>query len=82
VLLITPGDVGNFTAEARPMDVHVVLSNGSSQDLHMGDKAAPQRFDIDDGHGILRLELQIRSVYTSAQSSGLAITEVEPFNRH
>jgi hypothetical protein len=82
VLLITPGDTGNFTAEARPKDVHVVLSNGRSQDLSLEDNATPQRFDIDNAHGILRMEIHIRSVYTSAQSTAVAVTEVEPFSRH
>lgn len=81
-LLFTSGDRANYTAEARPMDVHIVTSTGNTQDLQLSDHATPQRIDVDGGRGIVRLDIQIRSVYPSAQSSLVALTEVEPFVKH
>lgn len=81
-MLFTSGSPSNFASEPRPRQLHIALSNGASQDIHLADQAAPQQVDIDHGGGVTQLEIRVVSVYPSAQGNALSLTEVEMFTRN
>jgi hypothetical protein len=81
VMLFTCGNSGDFAGTARPMQLHLVFSNGSTQDVHLADKADPQQVHVDDESNIGQIEIHVVSIYPSAQSHVLSMTEVEMFTK-
>jgi hypothetical protein len=80
-MLFTSGVPGDFTSEARPMQIHLVFSNGTAKDAHLSDKASYQQVDISGAAGVAQVEIHIVSAYPSVRGSQVALTEVEMFTR-
>jgi hypothetical protein len=78
--LIRVGVSGNFSAANRPHDLHLVFSNGRTQDLSLDDKPDPQEVKIKTGGKITSIELRVTSLYRTSSDS-VAITEIEWFTK-
>jgi ribosomal protein L40E len=77
-ILITSGAAQDFANLARPNSVKLVFSDKSTTTLTLQDDLNPQAFDISAKH-VTYVEIHILSVYPSAQSTDVAINEVEFF---
>lgn len=76
-VLITTGAAGNaYTTFARPQKVHVVFSDKSTADITFKDDPNPQTYDL-VAHQVTFVEFHIVSTYPSAQSTDVALDEVE-----
>jgi hypothetical protein len=82
VMLFTSGSSGDFTSEPRPMQVHIVFSNGAAQDVHLADQAKPQQIHIENADGVVQMEIHITSVYPSIHGNNVSLTEMEMFARN
>ncbi len=73
-----PAPADQFLAQPRPHLVHLVFSNGTSQDLTLADKDSAQFFPI-NAKQVTSVEIHIVSVYATAGAapSSVAIDEVE-----
>jgi hypothetical protein len=78
--LIRVGVSGNFSGTNRPHDVHLVFSNGKTQDLSLDDKPDAQEVKIKTGGKITSIELSVTSMYRTSADS-IAITEIELFTK-
>jgi hypothetical protein len=78
--LFTSGVPDSFQSQARPRDLHVVFSNGTSWDVTLADENQPQRFTFVAKH-VDRIDIQIRSTYPSGRGRGVALKKVEFFTR-
>lgn len=72
-----PGD--QFLGQPRPHAVHLVFSNGSTQDVSLADSATPQFFTLNDAKQVTSVEIHVMTVWATAGAapSSVAITEVE-----
>jgi ribosomal protein L40E len=77
-ILITSGAAQDYATLARPDSVKLVFSDKSTTTLTIQDDPNPQAFDI-SAKQVTYVEIQILSVYPSAQSTDVAINEVEFF---
>ena len=75
-VLITTGAANDYTALARPQKVHIIFSDKSTADLTFKDDPNPQTYDL-VAHQVTYVEFHVVSIYPSAQSSDVAINEVE-----
>jgi ribosomal protein L40E len=75
-VLITTGAANDYTNLARPQKVHVIFSDKSTADLTLKDDPTPQTYGL-VAHQVTYVEFHIVSLYPSAQSSDVAINEVE-----
>jgi hypothetical protein len=78
--LFTSGVPGDYQSQARPRDVHVTFSNGTSWDLTLTDQDQPQHLTFAAKH-VDRVDIQIRSVYPSASGRAVVLKKVEFFTR-
>ncbi len=78
--LVRVGVSGNFSAANRPHELHLVFSNGKTQDLSLDDKPDPQEVKIKPGGKITSIELTVTSLYRTSSDS-VAITEIEWFTK-
>jgi hypothetical protein len=76
--LIRIGVSGNFQGTNRPHDLHLVFSNGKTQDLSLDDKPEAQEVSLKTGGKVTTIEIHVASMY-KATSDAVAITEVELF---
>jgi hypothetical protein len=79
VMLFISGDTAAESSEPRPKTLHVVFSNGKSQDITLVDGAATQRVSINGAQGVTGMTIQITSVYTSTSGKAVALGDVEFF---
>jgi hypothetical protein len=77
-ILVTSGAAQDFATLARPKDVHLVFSDKSTTNLTLTDDPNPQAWDI-SAKQVTSVEIHILSTYPSAQSTDVAIDEVEFF---
>lgn len=77
-ILVTSGAAQDFATLARPKNVRLVFSDKSSITLTLKDDPNPETYDIMARH-VTYVEIHILSTYPSAQSSDVAINEVEFF---
>lgn len=75
-MLFTSGAANNYASMARPKDVQIVMSDKSSVRLTLKDSPDPQTYDLTGRH-VTFVEIHILSVYPTAQSTDVAINEVE-----
>ena len=75
-MLFTSGAGNDFASMARPKDVQIVMSDKSSVRLTLKDSPDPQTYDL-TGHQVTFVEIHILSVYPTAQSTDVAVNEVE-----
>lgn len=78
-LLLTSGAGNDFATIARPKDVKIVFSDKSSITLTLKDDPKAQSYDLGSMRHTTFAEIHILSVYPSAQSTDVAINEVEFF---
>lgn len=81
-ILFISGDADNYRAEPRPKLVHIVFSNGGSQDVTLADTNKQQTFTLSGANGITGVTIQIMSVYTSTSGNAVSITDIEFFAKH
>jgi ribosomal protein L40E len=77
-ILVTSGAAQDFATLARPKDVHLVFSDKSTADLTFKDDPNPQAYDL-AAKQVTYVEIHIVTTYASAQSSDVAVNEVEFF---
>ena len=77
-ILVTSGAAQDFATLARPKDVHLVFSDKSTTDLTLKDDPNPQAYDL-AAKQVTYVEIHIVTTYASAQSSDVAVNEVEFF---
>jgi hypothetical protein len=74
-----------FQALGRPRDLHMVYFDGEivsgTFDVTLEDKPDEQEVEFGRGDGATRVEIQVMSFYRSPQSPGLALSEIELFER-
>jgi hypothetical protein len=61
--------------------VHIVFSNGASQNLTLADTGNSQQFNINGATGISSMTIQITSVYPSTTGTAVALSDVEFFGK-
>jgi hypothetical protein len=81
VMLFISGDTANELAEARPKQVHIVFSNGASQNLTLADTGSSQQFTINGASSISSMTIQVTSVYPSTTGTAVALSDVEFFGK-
>jgi hypothetical protein len=79
VMLFISGDTAAEAAEPRPKTLHIVFSNGKSQDITLVDGAKTQQFSINGAQGITGMTIQIMSTYSSTSGKAVALGDVEFF---
>jgi ribosomal protein L40E len=77
-ILLTSGAGNDYTSLARPKQAQIAFSDKTTLELTFKDDPNPISYDI-SAHGVTYVEIHILSVYPSAQSPDVAITEVEFF---
>lgn len=86
-IIITPGDQDtstSFAEQPQPTSIHVVFSNGSTQDFTLLDKPAQQTFDLSGGDGVTSMTITITAhespvAGTAGAGTLLGFDEVELF---
>jgi hypothetical protein len=81
VMLFISGDTANELSEARPKVLHIVFSNGASQNITLVDSGNSQQFTITGATGITGMTIQITSVYASTSGTAVALGDVEFFGK-
>jgi hypothetical protein len=81
VMLFISGDTANELLEARPKEMHIVFSNGASQNVTLVDSANSQQFNINGASGVTGVTIQILSVYGATSGNDVALADVEFFGR-
>jgi hypothetical protein len=77
-MLVTSGAGPDFVKLARPKDVLLTYSDGSTQELTLTDDAKPTTYVLNGRH-VATLTVQVLSVYPGQQSTAVAIAELELF---
>ena len=81
-MLFISGNTANELSQARPKGLHIVFSNGASQNITLVDSGNPQSFDITGASGINGMTVQITSVYPSTTGADVALSDVEFFGKN
>jgi hypothetical protein len=77
-ILLTSGAGNDYASMARPKQVQLLFSDKTTTQLTFKDDPKSIAYDI-TAHGVTYVEIHILSFYTSAQSTDVAINEVEFF---
>lgn len=77
--IVWNGASGDFQAQGRVRQVHLVYSTGESFDLELKDTPEPQEVELDGGAGATAVDVQVVSVYPSFTGTDAALTEIEFF---
>jgi hypothetical protein len=81
VILFISGNTANELSEPRPKELHIVFSNGASQNVTLADEATSQQFNINGATKVTGVTIQIMSVYGSTSGNDVALSDVEFFGR-
>ncbi|WP_309117383.1 zinc ribbon domain-containing protein [Saccharothrix sp.] len=68
-----------FQTAHRPDKVHLVYSNGKTQDLNLVDLPEPKAVKLEGAQGVEWVEVHVKSVHRSLQGNEVAISEIELF---
>lgn len=79
--IVRVGGGQDFQAFGRPERLHLVFSTGRSTDLTLQDTPEEQEVDLHGGAGVTSVEIHVVSVYRSVRNRGMALTEIELFDR-
>jgi hypothetical protein len=79
VMLFLSGDTAAEASEPRPKSLHIVFSNGATQDVTLIDTAKAQQVSINGAQGVTGLTIQITAVYSSTTGNAVALSDVEFF---
>jgi hypothetical protein len=77
-LIVTSGAGPDFGRIARPKDVRLTYSDGTSEELVLKDDPRASGYEI-HGYSVTWVKMQILSVYPSSQNTWVAIAELEFF---
>ncbi len=77
-LLVTTGAGPDYANLARPKDVQLTYSDGTTENLTLQDDPKPTRYEV-HGSQIRSVDIRILSVYPVRQNSQVAIAEIEFF---
>jgi hypothetical protein len=82
-VLITSGDPKEFVGLPRPQVIHLVYSNGKSQDITIKDEQKPQRITLKGATGVTQVEMHVTKFYKPAAPKGdtMRISEIELFTK-
>jgi hypothetical protein len=81
VMLFVSGNTANELSEARPKALHIVFSNGASQNITLVDTGSSQQFNITGATSISGMTIEITSVYASTSLNDVALSDVEFFGK-
>jgi len=85
--IVHNGDgAGDFPALGRPHELHLVYFDGSgtvlgATDVTLKDTPNEQQVQLGEGDGATRVEIQVTSVHPAPSAPGLALSEIEFFER-
>lgn len=83
--IVHNGGGEDFQALSRPRELHLVYSDGErtigTSDVLLTDTPDEQQVEFTGGDGATRVEIHVMSVYSSVDSPGLALSEIELFER-
>lgn len=79
--IIHSGIGSDFQSADRPKTLHLVYSTGHTADVNLADTPDPQQVALSNGSGATSVEVFVTAVYQSLQSSDVAITEIELFEK-
>ncbi|NUT96324.1 MAG: zinc ribbon domain-containing protein [Saccharothrix sp.] len=68
-----------FQTAHRPDKVHLVFSNGKTQDLNLVDLPEPKAVKLEGAQGVEWVEVHVETVHRSLQGTEVAISEIELF---
>ncbi|MEJ2854019.1 MULTISPECIES: NADase-type glycan-binding domain-containing protein [unclassified Saccharothrix] len=68
-----------FQTAHRPDKVHLVYSNGKTQDLNLVDLPEPKAVQLEGAQGVEWIEVHVETVHRSLQGNEVAISEIELF---
>jgi len=75
-LLATSGAGPDFGRVARPKEVRLIYSDGTTEDLNLKDDPRAMGYEI-HGYSVTQVKVQILSIYPSSQNSWVAVSELE-----
>jgi hypothetical protein len=79
VMLFISGYTSDEASVLLPKTLHLVFSNGTTQNVTLADNGTPQQISINGAQGITGMTIQITSVYGSASGHPVALGDVEFF---
>lgn len=79
--IVHNGGGEDFQALGRPQQLHLVYSTGQTADVTLSDTPEKQEVEFGGGEGATSVEIHVVSTYRSVQSPGLALSEIELFER-
>ncbi len=83
--IVHNGGGAEFQALGRPRDLHLVYIDGErtigASDVLLTDTPEEQQVEFSGGNGATRVEVHVMSVYSSLDNPGLALSEIELFER-
>jgi hypothetical protein len=75
-MIVTSGAGPDFGRIARPKDVRLTYSDGTSEELSLRDDPRAAGYEV-HGYSVTWVKMQILSVYPSTQDTWVAIAELE-----
>jgi zinc-ribbon domain len=79
--IIQNGDNDKFDQTFRVERLHLVYSNGKTEDLQLKDQPDPQELTLQNAHNITSVEMHVMATYQSLHGTDVAISEIELFQR-
>jgi hypothetical protein len=79
VMLFLSGDTAAGSSVARPKTLHLVFSNGATQNVTLSDTAKTQQVSISGASGITGMTIEVTAVYSSTSGNAVALGDVEFF---
>jgi hypothetical protein len=79
VMLFISGYTSDESSVVLPKTLHLVFSNGATQNLTLADNGRTQQMSINGAQGITGMTIQITSVYGSTSGGPVALGDVEFF---
>jgi hypothetical protein len=78
-MLVISGYTSDEASVLLPKTLHLVFSNGATQDVTLADTGTTQQTTINGAQGITGMTIQVTSVYGSASGHPIALGDVEFF---
>lgn len=83
--IVHNGGGADFQALGRPRELHLVYIDGErtigTSDMLLTDTPETQQVEFTGGTGATRIEVHVMSVYSSLDNPGLALSEIELFEK-
>lgn len=80
-IILHSGSSDNFQKVDRPETLHLVYSNGQTEDITAKDTPDAQTLTIKHATGVTSMTIQVTGFYRSAGATQMAITEIEFFGK-